>query len=358
MSAKSTSVSTKQLRNRRYKPLKNLEIDVLDDIQNKEIPSKNPPTCITITPKTTGTSKSSKFEFSDSFPSKPPLGKYVFKPKNPLIRKHYIKPATPRARLSRFSIVPNNLDSLATPTQNFPSVHRDFLAQVDQALAYTAKLSTVSLTELNSKIVNLPKKPGYEHKKTLVLDLDETLVHCVKNKEEAQQTINVTFASGQEVQVGINIRPFAKELLRAANEEFEVIVFTASHKCYADRVLDLLDPLNRYVHHRLYRENCLKVDGLFIKDLRVLGNRRLEDTIIVDNSVLSFAYQLDNGIPVVSWYDDLQDFELQKLMNYLQTLLKAKDIRETNRETFHLHDFKKHYSQSPNGIKYKPNFTR
>jgi CTD small phosphatase-like protein 2 len=52
-------------------------------------------------------------------------------------------------------------------------------------------------------------------------------------------------------------------------------VFTASHQCYANVVLDYLDPSGELIHHRLYRENCVPVEGVNIKDLRVLANRRM-----------------------------------------------------------------------------------
>ena len=44
------------------------------------------------------------------------------------------------------------------------------------------------------------------------------------------------------IQAGVNIRPYVKECLIEANKHFEVIVFTASHSCYANVVLDYLDP--------------------------------------------------------------------------------------------------------------------
>lgn len=112
--------------------------------------------------------------------------------------------------------------------------------------------------------------------------------------------LTISFPSGEQIRAGINIRPFVKECLIAANSNFEVIVFTASHQCYADEVLNYLDPTGQLIHHRLYRDNCIIVDGVYIKDLRILYNRRLEDIVIVDNAAYSFSYQLDNGIPIIS----------------------------------------------------------
>lgn len=72
---------------------------------------------------------------------------------------------------------------------------------------------------------------------------------------------------------------------------YEIIVFTASHSCYANVVLDYLDPNNKYITKRLYRENCIQSqEGVYIKDLRVLMNRDLANIIIVDNAAYSFAF--------------------------------------------------------------------
>ena len=41
--------------------------------------------------------------------------------------------------------------------------------------------------------------------------------------------LEVKFPNGEIVEAGINIRPYAIECLRQANEDYTVIVFTASH---------------------------------------------------------------------------------------------------------------------------------
>jgi len=90
-------------------------------------------------------------------------------------------------------------------------------------------------------------------------------------------------------------------------------------------------------------------DSIFIKDLRIL-NRRLNDVVIVDNAAYSFAYQIDNGIPIISWYDDKNDIELQNLISYLNTLAKQEDIRELNRKTFKLKTFYEDYRDKFNSV--------
>lgn len=46
---------------------------------------------------------------------------------------------------------------------------------------------------------------------------------------------------------------------------FEVVVFTASQRIYAERLLDILDPGQALVRHRIYRDSCVVVDGNYLK---------------------------------------------------------------------------------------------
>ena len=96
----------------------------------------------------------------------------------------------------------------------------------------------------------------YANKKSLVLDLDETLIHCVENPC-AESDIKLTFkADDVEVAIGINIRPYALTFLKKMAKKFEIIIFTASHHTYADAILDELDPDGEIFQHRLYRHHC------------------------------------------------------------------------------------------------------
>jgi len=113
------------------------------------------------------------------------------------------------------------------------------------------------------------------------------------------------------------------------------VVFTASHKFYADEVLNYLDPSGELIHHRLYRDHCFQTeDGVYIKDLRIIRNRSLKDIVIVDNAVYSFGFQLENGIPIIPFYNNKDDEELLHLINYISTLAYFEDLREQNAKAF------------------------
>lgn len=127
-----------------------------------------------------------------------------------------------------------------------------------------------------------------------------------------------------------------------ANKYFEVIVFTASNKQYADSILNYLDPDNIYFQHRLYREHCIPTtDGVYIKDLRIFKNRDLKDIIIVDNAIYSFGFQLSNGIPIIPFKDDKEDIEFDCLMGYLEKIKDVPDFRVPNREAFKMEQVRK-----------------
>ena len=62
--------------------------------------------------------------------------------------------------------------------------------------------------------------------------------------------------------------------------------------------------------------------------MRIFQDWDLKDIVIVDNSVYSFAFQIDNGIPIIPFYDDKADEEMLHLVYYLGCLAKSDDVRE------------------------------
>lgn len=80
---------------------------------------------------------------------------------------------------------------------------------------------------------------------------------------------------------------------------------------------------------------------MYIKDLRIIQNREMCDVVIVDNAVYSFGFQLDNGIPIIPYYDDPEDEELYHLIPYLEILAEGDDVRIKNKEAFQLREMAK-----------------
>ena len=56
-----------------------------------------------------------------------------------------------------------------------------------------------------------------------------------------------------------------------------------------------------------------------MKDLDVFIDREKENIIIVDNSIVSFAFDIDNGVPIQSFLGtEEEDKELLYLMSFLE----------------------------------------
>lgn len=74
-----------------------------------------------------------------------------------------------------------------------------------------------------------------------------------------------------------------------------------------------------------------------MKDLRILANRDLNDVVLVDNAAYSFGFQIENGIPIIPFYNNKEDQELLSLIPYLKQFAYTKDMREMNKQTFKFH---------------------
>lgn len=92
----------------------------------------------------------------------------------------------------------------------------------------------------------------------------------------------IRFPNGAMVKAGVNIRPWVKECLEELSREFELMVFTASHECYANVIIDHIDP-KRLITHRFFRDSCWRSEeGFYVKDLRVI-DRDLRNVLLIDN---------------------------------------------------------------------------
>lgn len=174
----------------------------------------------------------------------------------------------------------------------------------------------------------LPRKAAGAPPVTLVLDLDETLVHCSTDPNDVSNpdfSFEVVF-NEHTYQVFAKKRPGFEEFLHHVRGKFETVIFTASQRVYADKLLDILDPTHELIQHRVFRDDCTCVEGNYLKDLAVLG-RDLSSTVIVDNSPQAFAFQLNNGIPILSWFESDDDRELYKLIPLLDVLATCTDVR-------------------------------
>jgi Dullard-like phosphatase family protein len=175
-------------------------------------------------------------------------------------------------------------------------------------------------------------------KLTVVLDMDETLLHSeftsadnnyrqYEERQTAQRdpdfTLRINTEDGGEEIVHVHKRRGVENFLEQCALHFETILFTAALPIYAAPVLDRIDP-NNLLRARLYRDATISFEGEnFVKDVGRLG-RDLGRIVIVDNNPHAMLPQPDNAFPVISFYDE-DDNELDKV---LETLLEIKDLQD------------------------------
>lgn len=198
-----------------------------------------------------------------------------------------------------------------------------------------SSLPTIPTEAIECLNLDQPKKQKLTSK-TVIFDLDETLVRVMTDemlantkmlyKADIKRTSYVTTKTGKVIEVNVVVRPYAIEMLNKLAPYYEIIIFTAATKSYGDAIMDLLDPNNTLIDHRLYRNNCMKLNEVYIKDLRVL-NRDLNEVVIVDNNIVSFSHQIENGIVIPAFEGSKSDSQLAELWIFLRQSAYAKDIR-------------------------------
>ena len=131
----------------------------------------------------------------------------------------------------------------------------------------------------SSSVSKRKSKKGTE-KLTVVLDLDETLVHSrFVNKDDGtirqrERRKTATVATNEFIlnigdeTIRVNRRPGLNKFLAEASELFDLYVFTAAIEEYARPVIDYLDPKNEIFAGRFYRGSCFQMPNrTYAKDL-------------------------------------------------------------------------------------------
>ncbi|ETB61260.1 hypothetical protein, variant [Plasmodium yoelii 17X] len=117
-------------------------------------------------------------------------------------------------------------------------------------------------------------------RKTVVLDLDETLIHSsLRNDKGNSFRINIELGN-EKCFIYVNKRPGVDYFFQEISKYYEIVIFTASMPKYANAVIDKLD-VNRVCSYRLFRESCTLWNNNYVKDIRLLG-RDLKNVIIID----------------------------------------------------------------------------
>jgi Dullard-like phosphatase family protein len=201
-----------------------------------------------------------------------------------------------------------------------------------------------SLYFISPKDVEPPKRlamPTTPGKLTVVLDMNETLVHSVLLRPgtnyKSYKFDAIVLDEDGRYWFGVYVRPFVRELLAYGADHWEMVLFTASSRTYARPVMDAVDP-HGYIQHRLYRESCSLVGGILTKPLQHLG-RPMSRIVLVDNSEMCMLPCPDNGLPINSYFGgkDNADDSIRNVISILRHLDNScTDVRPFLVKTFAL----------------------
>ncbi|KAL7317365.1 Nuclear envelope morphology protein 1 [Mucor circinelloides] len=173
----------------------------------------------------------------------------------------------------------------------------------------------------------------YYKGKTLVLDLDETLVHSVRlgttestvNASIKKKTIEVT-SDKQSILYEVYKRPHVDFFLSTISQWYKVVIFTASMSEYADPVIDWLDQDQTLISQRYFRQSCLLKNGNFLKDISI-AESDLSKVCLIDNSPSAYELCQENAIPLPTWISNPKDDCLLDLLPLLDALRFTADVR-------------------------------
>ncbi|EDX06225.1 GD10142 [Drosophila simulans] len=209
------------------------------------------------------------------------------------------------------------------------------------------KACTILRTYLGLSYREVSISPDMAHRlsvvgrKTLVLDLDETLVHscyldpdthdnvgCSQLPENARPdyVLNISIDGMEPIVFRVFKRPHVDEFLDFVSKWYDLVIYTASLEAYAAQVVDQLDAGRGLITRRFYRQHCRASSPLVSKDL-TLVSPDMSGVLIIDNSPYAYRDFPDNAVPIKTFIYDPDDTELLKLLPFLDALRFTKDVR-------------------------------
>ncbi|EPQ28229.1 uncharacterized protein PFL1_04056 [Pseudozyma flocculosa PF-1] len=155
----------------------------------------------------------------------------------------------------------------------------------------------------------------YSRPYTLVIDMDDLLVHSEWSREHGWRTAK---------------RPGLDYFLGYLSQWYEIVLFTTQPAFTAAPIVEKLDPDRRYIAYTLFRESCRSVDGKLVKDLDYL-NRDRKKVVVLDTKPDSFALQPENGILIKPWKGEKADRDLIGMVPFFEAIgiYNIDDVRNT-----------------------------
>ena len=169
------------------------------------------------------------------------------------------------------------------------------------------------INKVSEPFIITPTKKRY----SLILDLDETLIHLRQKKEvvNVKNDINININNMSDYNYNIDkeknkyllqFRVGLFSFLTLLKPFYEIISFTSASKEYADVIINEIEKKRKFFDFKFYREHCVIYKDTFVKDVSRIG-RDIQKIIIIDNNENNFVLNKENGIKISPYYGDDED---------------------------------------------------
>jgi len=195
-----------------------------------------------------------------------------------------------------------------------------------------AKANSESPSSLSTKSDDCAWGQSFQqNKKTLLLDLDNTLIYASKQIPEIMDYTSVVFEKGGEYIIRyVTKRPGMCKFLSKLSKRYNLCVYTAADKTYARKVVEATG-VSDYICDLYDRSHCEKINEFtYLKNIWSLGFEPTQ-TVLIDDLTAQSKYQPENFINIKPFKGEDSDRELYALYPFLRTLNIVDDVRSAQK---------------------------
>lgn len=164
-------------------------------------------------------------------------------------------------------------------------------------------------------------------KPTIVVDLDDTLVHVTQLLPKDLEKDNYFTIVVKRRKFYVQMRPNLRAFLDKLSNLFNIYVFTASEASYANKIIDIILP-NVKSCCRFFKDSCSHFYGYLVKDLELI-NKPLNQILLIDDSAGSALKNPNNLVKIKPWNGEKDDNILSSLIKVLENIAPDEDLRNS-----------------------------
>jgi Dullard-like phosphatase family protein len=175
-------------------------------------------------------------------------------------------------------------------------------------------------------------------KKTLILDIDETLIHSkITTEEPLHPDFKANFIPIEGENYETMKRPYVDQFLDYVQKNWTIAFWTSATEDYALGILENLGiKYWDFLYHRdnctqgiIYNEEGMPDKQVTFKKLSKLSKRgyNLDKVLVIDDTKEAHTHNYGNLILISRFVGDLNDNQLLKMIDYLELIKKESNFR-------------------------------